>query len=82
MADLKITVPSAILTRVLNGFCGQHGYQTTINGQANPESKADFATRKIREFVKDSVKAYEATQAAEAERLSKLAAAETEIVIS
>lgn len=53
----------AMNARIRNAFATAYGYQNTINGQPNPETKAQFRDRKIKEYIKDVVKSVE-TQAA------------------
>lgn len=45
--------------RIRNAFAAAYGYRDTINGQPNPETKTQFRDRKIKEFIKDIVKAEE-----------------------
>lgn len=52
MASISITVADADLTRALNAACVYLGYQDTINGSPNPETKAQFVRRRIAETVK------------------------------
>lgn len=82
MATLSVTIPNAQVTRINNAFGAAYGYQATINGSPNPESLTQFATRKVREFIKDVVKGQEAVAAAEAARVAALAAAESEITLT
>lgn len=68
MAEIKITIPAASLTRVLDAFAGTFGYQTTINGVANPETKEQFAKRQTLEWVRRVVMSYEADRDAKTAR--------------
>lgn len=45
--------------RIRNAFADAYGYQDTINGQPNPETKAQFRDRKIKEYIKDVVRSVE-----------------------
>ena len=45
--------------RSRNAFASAYGYQATIDGQPNPESKAQFRARKIKEYIKEITKAEE-----------------------
>lgn len=45
--------------RIRNAFASAYGYQDTINGQPNPETKAQFRDRKIKEFIKGIVRSEE-----------------------
>lgn len=64
MAQLIITIPDNIAARVNQAFSNAHGYLTTINGSPNPESRAQFNQRIIRELIKNTVLSWEADQAA------------------
>lgn len=83
MATFTFTIPDAALTRVVNAFALQHDYQSQVPNPAydpldeqseqfiaNPETKAEFMKRKIREFVKNSVSAAETKAALDAARSS------------
>lgn len=45
--------------RIRNAFATAYGYQDTINGQPNPETKAQFRDRKIKEYIKEVVRSVE-----------------------
>ena len=64
--NLSVTVPDAQATAILNDFCMYNGYQETINGQPNPQTKAQFAKSVVISFVRESIKAQRATAAAQA----------------
>ncbi len=83
MASITLTIPAGDATRILDGFATHHKYQTDVANPLydpadaestepetipNPESKVEFAKRKIIEFVKASVKAEETRVALEAAR--------------
>jgi hypothetical protein len=53
--SLNITVPTAQASSILQDFCDYHSYKSLIDGKANPETQAQFAKRKVIEFVKGSV---------------------------
>lgn len=59
MATITFTLSSADQTRLVNTICGLYDYQTTINGSPNPETKANFALRIIKEQWKSLIKEYE-----------------------
>ena len=86
MANFTITIPDAIVSRVVDGLAGQHGYQATTTDEdtgvvtPNPETKQDFARRMMRKWIKESVVAYE-TGLTEAARKAAEAKAELEIDI-
>jgi hypothetical protein len=81
--SLCVTIPTAQAPRVLNGMAGAYSYQAAIPDPAhpgqtvpNPETKTQFAQRALVQFVRESVRGYEATQAGEAARSSKAAEAD------
>ena len=87
-ATLSVTIPDAQATRVVNGMAGQYGYEDFLvnaeTGQAdipNPESKQAFVKRMVKEFIKNSVVAYEASQAGETAREAAKATAKSEVDI-
>jgi hypothetical protein len=47
MAQIVITFPDAQQNRVVNAICSLYNYRTTIGGEANPETKAQFAKRMV-----------------------------------
>lgn len=55
---------SVPLSRIADAFAVTYGYKPEIDGQPNPESKADFARRMIRRHIIDIVRSGE-RQAAE-----------------
>ena len=56
------TVP---LSRITDAFAKRFGYNEIINGAANPESKANFARRMVKEWITEIVKLEETTPAIE-----------------
>jgi hypothetical protein len=78
-----VDAPAAQRNRVLTGYTNAHGYTpTVINGSGvevpNPETRAQFAKRKLAETVRETVKAWEAGQAAEAARAEAAAKVDAE----
>jgi len=72
MATYTVTIPSNILTRVIDGIAYQHKYHDNIpdpndpsNTIPNPESKIDFAKRMNRDWIRTNVRAWEANEAAD-----------------
>ena len=53
----------AMNARIRNAFATAYGYQDTIDGEPNPETKAQFRDTRIKEYIKEIVKSVE-TQAA------------------
>lgn len=82
MPTFSITVSNAAGARVVDAFTATYGYQATIDGAPNPETKAAFVTRILREHVKGVVLAHEATVAATAAREAAAAKVATEIVVT
>lgn len=82
MAQVTFTIPNEIVTRVLDGVAYANGYQDEIDGQPNPESKADFAKRMICVYVKQCVVTYESGQSAQDAGEAARLAAESEIQIN
>ena len=67
MAQLTITIANADVDRVLDAL---GGYQSLIDGEPNPQSKAQFTQEKIIHFLKTKVKNYESQIAMDAARLA------------
>lgn len=67
MADVTITIPDAEVTRVLTAFGNQLGY-TGTNPQGQAETRAQFARRKLREYIVTIVKQHEGSVAERAAR--------------
>jgi hypothetical protein len=71
MASITITIPDAVKDRVLDAFCKQRGYQETVTASdsvtiiPNPESKAAFVKRTLKEVVINDVRQYEMSQASQ-----------------
>lgn len=91
MAAITITIPDAILPRVLLGFTSVNGYQVNIPDPAdptgqrmipNPQTRAAFAKAKLIEHIRNDVAAYEAQIAADAARQTALTKADTEVSIT
>lgn len=75
MADITftITVPTDKKTQILNDFCAHEGYQATLeDGTANPETKAEFARKRVLNYIKQSVISYRAQKSAEEARIASI----------
>lgn len=77
MATISITIPDVFLPRVIDGMCGANFYQKTIpnpddpkSNIPNPETKAAFCNRMIRQHIKACVLQWEGDQAANMARTS------------
>lgn len=78
--SFTITGTQANLTAALDSFVYQHNYQDTLaNGDPNPESKLDFFKRKVREFAKDSIKAYNIRTSADTAKATAAAAVDANL---
>ncbi len=73
-AEIKITVPNHRIADIQDAFASVYKYQATINGQPNPETKAEFMNRKIKKIIKDIYISYNA-KAAEVTRRSLITTA-------
>lgn len=83
MATITVTIPNAILPRVIDGMAYHHGYAPTLeNGDPNPETKAQFAQRKVREFIKQSVRDAEIEQARNTAAGAAGASADNDILLT
>lgn len=77
MATLQITIPDAILARVLDAVAAANGYDP-----ASGLTKAQFARNVLARLIKDMVKSQEATQALITARDTAAANAESQITIT
>lgn len=59
MANLQITIPDAMLPRVLDAFASTYGYRPTDG------TRAQFARKKLAEHVRGVVQSYEVQKASE-----------------
>lgn len=66
-AELCITIPDAKVTRVLDGVCGQYRYDPNTDGTQN-----QFVKAKVKQFLIETVLAYEYEQSKEAIALEAL----------
>lgn len=82
MPTFSVTVPIEVAARVVDAFAAAYGWQPTINGAPNPETKAAFTTRRLREHVRDVVAGYEASTAGETARVAAADKARTEITVT
>lgn len=66
---ITMSIPDAVAVRVRDGYAARHGYKEFIEGPTgdrieNPETKLQFVKRHLKEYVRDSVIAYEAEKSA------------------
>jgi hypothetical protein len=78
-----VDAPAAQRARILTGFTNAYAYQPTIEQPdgttvQNPQTRAQFFKHKLAEFVRETVKSYEAGQAAEAARLAAAQSVDSE----
>lgn len=75
---ITINTPDNITpAQVVSALCDYWGYQDTVNGQPNPQTKAQFVKGRIALFVKESYKAARAQQDSETARQAALVSADT-----
>jgi hypothetical protein len=83
MATVSITVPDAVLPRVVAAFAATFGYAATMpDGTANPETQNAFVKRKVAEYIKAIVVAHEANRDADAARAATLANSTSQLTIT
>lgn len=83
--DIKVTIPDKHEVRVLKGFCYHHGYPDVVadadgNPIPNPETRRQFAKRKLAQIIMAGFSAWEAEEAARIARDEALENANTIIV--
>jgi len=83
MAQITINIPDAIATRVINGFAKRYNHSSTLeNGDPNPETKAQFAKRKLIEFIKQAVRDAEIQDATNTAATTAGTSVDTDIILS
>ncbi len=83
MTTITINIPDNITNRVINGFAKRYNYSATLEGgEPNPETKAQFAKRKVIEFIKQAVREAEIHEASNAAATTAGNSADTEIIIT
>jgi len=64
MTQITINIPDAVAPRVISGFAKRYNYPLTLeDGSPNPETKAQFAKRKVLEYIRQAVREAEIDQA-------------------
>lgn len=64
MATISLTIPDAVIQRVLDALTGTYGYRVTLDdGSPNPQTKTQFAKAVVADYVKKIVRQWEAQQA-------------------
>lgn len=83
MAQITITIPDSVATRVLNDLAQRFNYSPTLeDGSPNPETKAQFAKRKLIEMIKQACKEAEVQNAANSAATTAAASVDTDIQLS
>jgi hypothetical protein len=67
MATISITVPDAVVPRLLDAFCARHGY-TGTDENGNPQTKAQFINMRTKQWWRDEALEHERATAAAAAR--------------
>lgn len=62
---ISFTIPDDQVQRFVAAQAFKFGYQETVNGQPNPETKAQFIRRMQRQVWTDDIVKYEGKQAAD-----------------
>lgn len=77
MAQITVTIPDAVLPRVLDAFAVRYGWNA-----AGGQTKAQFAKAKLIDFTRDVVRLHETATAAETARSAASAGVDTDIVLT
>lgn len=78
-----VDAPAAQRTRVINAFTSAYSYPVTVKDAGgadipNPQTRAAFMKAKLAEYVRETVKAYEVSAAADAARTAAAAKVDSE----
>ena len=73
MATFTVTIPDDKKDEIIDAICANYRYQETVTDPEgleipNPMTKAQFAKRKLAEFVKENLKSYKVSQVVETAR--------------
>jgi hypothetical protein len=83
MAQITISIPDAVLPRVLDAMASAYGYSATLpDGSPNPQSKAQFARQQLANFVKQTVAEQEVRAAVAAASQSAASKAAADIAVT
>jgi hypothetical protein len=63
MPTISLTISAPDLTRAVDALSVRWGYQPTIDGQPNPQTKGEFVRQKIGQWVKSEVRSHELAEA-------------------
>lgn len=76
MAQITITIPDAVVERVLDAFAVTYGYED------NGETRAQFAKRQVQEFIRRTVRDREAAIASHEAHLAAVADVDADIALT
>lgn len=85
MATITITIPAGVTNRVIDGLCKRYHYQGFLDEEKtmpNPETKAQFAKKRIISFIKSAVREAEAEDAKKAAESAVVTSVDNDIVLS
>jgi hypothetical protein len=83
MATITITIPDAIASRVINDFAQRFNYSPILeDGSPNPETKNQFAKRKLIEYIKQSCREAEIQNATNTAATTAGTSVDTDIQLS
>jgi hypothetical protein len=80
MADITITFADNLVPRIRDAIAGNYDYQDKLpDGTDNPENKTQFMRRKIKEFLKETLRAWETREVIQIAQANKSAALDVEL---
>lgn len=82
MADITVTIPDGILTRVMDAIGAEYNYDANKLPGPPVETKGQFAKRQVIEFLKRTVKDHEGSLAAKQAREDTYADVDMDITLS
>lgn len=87
MASIRLDFPDAVAPRIINAFARYYGYEPKIENENfelvdNPETKQQFAKRKIAEYVMQVVTTVEGRDAGTIAQDDAVRKARTDITIT
>jgi hypothetical protein len=79
--DITLTFPESLRPRIVQAVANINGYQAQVPGPdgtpaPNPVTRAQFARKMLKRYVRECVRAWEAQEAAEAARKAAVQAAD------
>jgi hypothetical protein len=83
MATITINIPDTIANRVLNDFAQRFNYSPTLeDGSPNPETKSQFAKRKLIEYIKQACREAEIQNATNTAATTAGTSVDTDIILT